>query len=237
MATSSWQLLAGTACAAVLVATVLVARRRRAQALRVTLADVDVCFIRHGNTNKAPVDFDRTLTPKGEAQAAAARAYLSQMPLLKAIAVSSPATRCVQTASIALAGQGVRTVQPAQKIYDALLQPSSEAFGRLGYAPLRSYRAEGAEMTALLDNYAIGVLDQVAELLDGVDVASDDVQQRPTLVIFGHAVYLPAVALLLAQRRGHSDAELDKVLRTNTKEACGFWVRSHGVEIMEHELA
>ena len=49
------------------------------------------------------------------------------MPLLKAIAVSSPATRCVQTASIALAGQGVRTVQPAQKIYDALLQPSSEA--------------------------------------------------------------------------------------------------------------
>ncbi len=52
-----------------------------------------------------------------------------------------------------------------------------------------------------------------------------------TLLVCGHAVYLPSMALHLAQERGLPQKALDSILDYNTEEASGFLVGS-GVELL-----
>ena len=58
---------------------------------------------------------------------------------------------------------------------------------------------------------------------------------RQTLCVFGHAVYLPSMALALAQQRGLSADNLDRVLDCNTAEASGYLVTADSVELLELE--
>lgn len=205
------------------------------------LARVNVALIRHGNTAPATPDIARRLTDKGRMQArAAAGSYvLSRLAPIAPLVICSAAGRCVETATIALGegeavegGRSAFKLVSSETLYDGTMQPDgSAAFAKLGYAPLAEYRAESATVRALLDRYADDALDEISSIASTeLPPAITGAGRRPTLCVFGHAIYLPSIALLLAQRRGIGDTAA--VLETNTAECAGYLVTEGAVELL-----
>ena len=200
------------------------------------LANYDVLFVRHGNAPSSPdlPDLKRTLSEKGKNQCEAAARYLKEMPApLASFAISSPSKRALETASIMLAGADP---QPAmveiESIYDVMLQPgASEIFQRIGYASLFAYMSDSDEMRDRLAAHgdqvigALGATVTAVAALDAVDgKAAKQDGQRQTLCVFGHAVYLGAAALRLADLRAHDGDAKQKILQVNHPEAGALWV-------------
>ena len=198
------------------------------------LANFDVAFIRHANTNKAEDDLARKLTDLGRTQcAAAASGYMSRLLAPTApFALTSPAVRCTETAKLVLAQHSpVPELEENESIYDGMLQPGAyEAFSRLGYASLFAYLSDGPTTKDLLDAHgeqvvgAMGATVTVRAALAAADHGTESVSERSTLCVFGHAVYLNAAALRLATLRAHPAACLDEIMHTSIGEACGIWV-------------
>ena len=194
-----------------------------------------VAFIRHGNTNKAPIggaDFDRQLTDLGRDQAkAAGLSYGVDLQPFHPVALCSPAPRCVETAKIFLDAVGVDEKQIEfvynQDLYDGTMQPEgSRLFKKIGYAPLRNYYEDPDEddrrvAHEVLGSYGEASLNAIEEIAydSGVSNNSDD---KSTLLFFAHAVYLPAASLCLASASGCLGGDL--CLDTNTEEAEGYLV-------------
>jgi len=205
-----------------------------------SLAAFNVAFIRHGNTGPATSDLARALTPKGRLQAAAARvSYVQQLTPIAPLVACSKASRCVDTATIALGGgdrvvggKGAFRIEVCDSIYDGSMQPgssASEAFQSLGYAPLRAYH-QLDDVRAQLEEYAATCMGEVAAVAEKCAEKLEEGDSQ-TLLVCGHAVYLPSMALHLAQERGLPQKALDSILDYNTEEASGFLVGS-GVELL-----
>lgn len=177
------------------------------------LAKVDIAFIRHANTGPSATDLARQLTDKGKAQSkAAAMGYMTRLPSpLASFVISSPAQRCLETADIVLEGSSPPEMMELQCIYDGMLQPgASETFGRLGYASLFTYLADNERSRTDLNAHgetvigSLGAAVAVRAVLDAADgTVKERNDQRQTLCVFGHAVYLAAAALRLADLRAH----------------------------------
>lgn len=194
-----------------------------------------VAFIRHGNTNKAPIggtDFDRQLTDLGRDQArAAGLSYGVDLHPFYPVALCSPAPRCVETAKIFLDAAGVAEEQIKfvynQDLYDGTMQPEgSRLFKKIGYAPLRDFYEDSDEddrrvAHEVLGSYAESSLNAIKEVAHDSEMSinSDD---KSTLLFFAHAVYLPGASLCLASASGCMGVDL--CLDTNTKEAEGYLV-------------
>lgn len=217
----------------------------------------DVLFIRHGNTAPNPIDTERILTEKGRKQCeSAAKTYMKTLPCMElaSFAVTSPAVRCIETASLVLAGSPT-PIEPVHcpAVYDALLQPgASGIFKKISYAPMSDYLAEGPEVKDILDSYAESVLSEVekivtaraeaeaeaeAELRKKIVGAVERRTSRKTLCVFGHAVYSASVAHMLATQRGLAAPSIDAILSYNMQEACGFWVGAEEAKVLVHDLA
>ena len=204
------------------------------------LANHDVAFIRHGNTAPASKDLDRRLTDKGKEQCGeAARSYMKRLPApLADYAATSPAHRCVETASMIV--PGLELVE-TECVYDGMLQPGAyEAFERIGYASLAQYLADSDEVRSLLTDHgeqvvgALGATVTVRMALAAADGGGQAAQAtgRQTLCVFGHAVYLSAAALRLADLRAHPSDAKQAILHTNVEEASGFWVGGVTSEVL-----
>ena len=192
----------------------------------VKATDVRIAYLRHGNTEPNEVDFDRMLTKKGRWQAvAAAKSYgLSLRPFLPT-ALSSEAPRAVETARIFLedAGRDVELVTD-RSLYDGTMQPEGSAvFREIGYAPLDFYLKDG-RANAVLGDYAETAAARVAATLAGFGQWS----RRRTLVVVGHAIYLPAAALFAAEALGCDQKGRSQILGCDTQEAEGYLVEPDG---------
>lgn len=208
-----------------------------------------VAFVRHGNTGKADVDYDRTLTDLGRAQsriAGASYGAAELRPYYEGAALCSSAPRCVETAQLFLeeslknepaGAAAIRNGMPELKLrpelYDGTMQPEgSRLFRSMGYAPLRAYLENPIEDDAeaarcVLGRYALDSLGAIWSVL-GADgdhpSAGSGIPQKSTLLFFAHAVYLPSAALALASAIGCGEG-IDRILDTNTREAEGYCVR------------
>ena len=192
----------------------------------VKATDVRLAYLRHGNTEPNEVDFDRTLTKQGKWQAvAAAKSYgLSLRPFLPT-ALASEAPRAVETAKLFLedAGRDVELVTD-RSLYDGTMQPEGSAvFREIGYAPLDFYLKDG-RATAVLGDYAEIAATRVAATLAGFGKCS----RRRTLVVVGHAIYLPAAALFAAEALGCDQKGRSQILGCDTQEAEGYLVEPDG---------
>ena len=217
-----------------------------------------IAFIRHGNTSPSPtgIDFERTLTDVGRAQSIAAGASYGVQdlyPYHEKMALCSPAPRCVETAELFLSaswqelkkrGSEITFQMPPLKLhpqmYDGTMQPEgSRLFRSIGYAPLRTYLdnpiQEDAEAARrVLGEYAHSCLDLLWDA-SSENSAISKVQAKndrgTTLLVFAHAIYLPAAALGFAMAIGcgndisAGNRDVDLILDTNTKEAEGYLVR------------
>ena len=199
------------------------------------LAPYDIAFIRHGNTGQAATDLARVLSEKGQQQCAkAATTYMTSFPApLAPFALTSPAQRCMETATLAL-----RTSVPTPELievptlYDGMLQPgAADAFNHLGYASLQTYLAESEECRTMLTTHGEQVMSAInavvavrTALSNGAEAASD---QRQTLCVFGHAVYLSSAALRLATLRQQPNEGTALIMQTAMNEASGVWVGTH----------
>jgi hypothetical protein len=78
----------------------------------------------------------------------------------------------------------------------------------------------------ILGTYAIACVEAM------IDTVSDPAQSNPdtvcTLMMVGHAVYLPAAALALASLVGCPSGSEKVILETNTKEAEGYLIGIEG---------
>eukprot|EP00586_Coscinodiscus_wailesii_P006104 CAMPEP_0172488416 /NCGR_PEP_ID=MMETSP1066-20121228/17927_1 /TAXON_ID=671091 /ORGANISM="Coscinodiscus wailesii, Strain CCMP2513" /LENGTH=265 /DNA_ID=CAMNT_0013255617 /DNA_START=48 /DNA_END=845 /DNA_ORIENTATION=- len=203
-------------------------------------------------------DFDRTLTPSGKNQAAKGGASYGRNVLepIHPSVLCSPAPRTVDTASLFLHGVAATAADcdelppparfelvPVRYLYDGTMQPKgSVLFQKLGYASLRTYlhnpddddrvAAEG-----VLGDYGNNALKAIAEVaterrretVDEMTAAPGGEEGVETLLLFGHAVYLPAAALAVA-RCCNVDSGVDLILDTNTKEVEGYLVDCLGDE-------
>ena len=198
-----------------------------------------IFFLRHGQTAKSEtgVDFDRYLTDIGREQSRIAGESFGKNTLLPFYpkVLVSPAPRTVETAELFLKAaigdddsyQNNMNLVPIQDLYDKTMQPAgSKLFAKIGYAPLNAYlnacdEHDRAVARDLLGKYAGATIDAIHRTLSG------DLQAAPlrssTLLVVGHAIYLPAAVLGSASVLGTSSADdLQIVLFTNTKEAEGY---------------
>ena len=209
-------------------------------AIRSALASFDVAFVRHGNTGPAASDLARALTDLGRQQCrSAAEGYVKRLAPIAPLVACSPAGRCVETATIALdegklveGGKAAFLLVTCPSIYDVMMQPnsSSEIWKKLGYSPLRAYREGGQAIIDRLESYADTCLDEIAGVAARNSGSGDG--ERRTLVVCGHAVYLPSMALALASERQLGQTAIDAILDFNTTEVSGYLIKSDSVELL-----
>lgn len=99
------------------------------------LGTVELVVLRHADAErKADRDFDRALTKKGKADAAAAGERLVRANLRPALVLSSPAPRALETARLAVAAFGADAPAIVQDpaIYDASLETLRKVLARHG---------------------------------------------------------------------------------------------------------
>lgn len=193
-------------------------------------------FVRHGEAAAAGAspagDSAQVLTQSGRAALAAQRKGwlqaegLHQWMLDEELEVpgrfvaSSPAPRCLETATALLSMRALH-IAPVPYIQDGLSAKSpafSRLWGKLGNAPLRDYLqadTEGVVMT-----FARLALRELYELLP--PASGQDCGDITTVLVFGHAVGLAAIALELAELRGI--AATDAILDARQAEATAFKV-------------
>jgi broad specificity phosphatase PhoE len=212
-----------------------------------------VTFLRHGNTAPSPTgaDVDRKLTELGRDQSRqAGRAFGATLWPYRNVLVS-PSPRTVETArlfleeaSAAMAATGASELAGSLSavdlslvsgLYDGTMQPEGSAlFRRLGYAPVRTYveaddPADRNAARRVLGEYSTFVACEIHRHMNEpmLPSAAGDIPDSPdgtTVLVVGHAIYLPAAALGVAVLCGCSKDGQDALLDTNTKEAQGYCV-------------
>jgi broad specificity phosphatase PhoE len=184
-------------------------------------------FLRHGQTGLSNgVDFDRILTDEGRSQARAAGASFGSdlKPFYSSLLVS-PAPRTMETARIFLdaADANQTELKPLPVLYNgAMLPKGSLIFRKIGYAPLQDYllhEEDAQDAQQVLGEYAHSVVEALMDIVE--QEGACEAESGCTLLVAGHAIYLPAAALGVAGLLGCDD-DLDVILSTNTKEAEGY---------------
>lgn len=187
-----------------------------------------ICFLRHGKTAKAKdgVDFNRLLTDEGRQQSKEAGvSFGNNLKPFYPLTLVSPAPRTMETADIFLQAAGAKestTLSSDQRIYDGTIQPNgSELFQKLAYATLRDYLdctdiTDRQDARVVLGAYAHTI---VKALIHAIDLPSPPVEEDSTLMIVGHAIYLPAAALGVASLIGCDEQSTELLLSTSTQEA------------------
>ncbi|EER01702.1 hypothetical protein Pmar_PMAR008166 [Perkinsus marinus ATCC 50983] len=192
-------------------------------------------FIRHSKSPRPAdpspeADQKRVLGEEGRLLATKARSnyfveFMDDAPKPVAF-VSSPAARCLQTADAMLGGKGEfegdkkdnrATIEDTEfilcpYIWEGVVQAEDfdGLFKKIGYAPLKEYR-KTPESKAIVDNYGEVAVGKICEILP---------EETETVVVFGHAMGLAAMALQLV---GGSCQELEDLVQG---EACGLTVRN-----------
>mmetsp|Transcript_16842 Transcript_16842/g.24651 ORF Transcript_16842/g.24651 Transcript_16842/m.24651 type:complete len:275 (+) Transcript_16842:179-1003(+) len=164
----------------------------------------------------------------------------------------SPAPRCVSTANIfidaalndgdtllfsqskvgntddlqAEASSPVLALIPS--LYDGTMQPEgSRIFKKHGYAPIREYLEDPdvedrKVANDILGAYGRDALESMITTLVESNTSTLDNNLGRTLLVIGHAIYLPAAALCLAYVCECDAKGEELILSTNTREAEGY---------------
>lgn len=191
-----------------------------------------VAFLRHGNAPSLEgggggTDFDRQLSELGKAQAkSSGETFGRELSPYQVLASNSP--RTVDTARIFLdaAGATSTTVRPEPILYDGTMQPGgSDLFLRIGYSSLRTYvynpdKQDRSLARRLVGGYAGEVINRMLK----VALESSPEERNSTLLMVGHALYLPAATLGVATTAGCSQEDQDLILDDQTQEAEGYLV-------------
>lgn len=183
-------------------------------------------------------DLTRALTPKGEEQAAAAKAGWFDQLNVRAV-ICSEATRAISTKEIMTAGKfpkggagslTLHTLHPAR----SGTPDCEKMFDKLGYGTLNTYYAdtsvEGCEGKGkpIFRNYMNKVTTELDVLIKG-GMASFG-KEGDTVAVFGHAVFLNAVAVAVAEAMGIPEAEA-KVSCLELGEAQGIMVDGGALDV------
>lgn len=197
-----------------------------------------IAFLRHGNAPGAPslADFDRQLSELGKEQTIASGAsFGSELPLYSTL-IASPSPRTIDTAHLFLKAANVtdKVVLGVPVLYDGTMQPGGNAlFKKIGYVSLREYidckndKSDRKLARSLFGMYAHDVMGAMMKVLEqeraegSVSSAKDS---KSTLLVVGHALYLPSVALGVASLAGCRKADEVLILDNITNEAEGYLV-------------
>ena len=173
-------------------------------------------------------DLTRGLTPKGEEQATAARAWFDNHAVRAVIA--SEATRATATLEIMTAGKfpkggagylTLHTLHPAR----SGTPDCEKMFDTLGYGTLNTYYAnttvEGLEGKGkeVFRNYMNKVTGELYDLI--LQGKANFPSGGDTIAVFGHAVFLNAVAVAVSEAMGIPQSE-DLVAAIELGEAQGI---------------
>ncbi|KAJ1447403.1 hypothetical protein M885DRAFT_542872 [Pelagophyceae sp. CCMP2097] len=205
-----------------------------------------VLFVRHaasaplhaGAAKRASAPHDwkqddqmRVLTPKGLDQCAAAAPWFAKFQVRAML--SSPARRASETA-VRMAA----LIETSEAKHDALylrMVPGAhpagmsatceDLFDSLGYGPLRGFFAaqDGNGEQAFM-SYA----DDVCSELAGALVACGDDGSTDTIAVFGHAVFLNAIAYKCAQAFHASNEAKEILLDMDLEETQGILISVEG---------
>ena len=171
-------------------------------------------------------DLTRALTDKGEEQAVAARGYLGAHELR--CVICSEAVRATRTQEIMTEGK----LTSGQHLTLHTLHPSrsgtpdcEKMFDKLGYGTLNMYYAD-ASVPGLEGQgkpvFRVYMNKVTGELFDLICKGLVDLPRTgDTVAIFGHAVFLNAVAVAVAEAQGIEQAEV-KVAELELGEAQGI---------------
>lgn len=201
-----------------------------------------VAFLRHGNAPSLQdgIDFDRQLTELGKDQARHSGISFGRnlAPYYESVLVS-PSPRTVDTAHLFLdAAAAIQDTQIHREpiLYDGTMQPGGSAlFKKIGYVTLREYIDNSNEQDRDLSRLLVGgythdVLHIMMKTILSKDTKSITSNsrirppQQSTLLMVGHALYLPAVTLGLASLAGCDQVDQDLILDDKTNEAEGYQV-------------
>jgi broad specificity phosphatase PhoE len=193
-----------------------------------------IAFLRHGNAPsvEGAVDFDRLLTEKGREQAEeAGRSFGKRLKPFFPLVLVSSSPRTVSTAQNFLeAADAVNsaTIRKEAILYDGTMQPGGSAlFRRIGYTALRDYinsnnEEDRALSRRLVGGYAHNVMQTMMTVVQ--ETQPPHPAGQSTMLIVGHALYLPAVVLGVASMAGCSQKDQDLILDDKVQEAQGYLV-------------
>jgi len=89
------------------------------------------------------------------------------------------------------------------------------AFAQKGNASLQVFYASSEEdVKAAFETYALHVLLEMLSITEARLLADQDERFACQVAIFGHAVYLQAIALVVAEIQLHAQADKDVILNT-----------------------
>lgn len=173
-------------------------------------------------------DLTRGLTDKGETQAVASKAWLDKHDLRAVIC--SEAVRATATMAIMTGGRFPKDAPGSLTLHT--LHPSrsgtpecEKMFDKLGYGTLRTYfedtTVEGCEGRgkAIFRNYMSKVTGELHDLIGAGMAKFGDTGD--TVAVFGHAVFLNAVAVAVGEAMGIDKAE-EQVAEFELGEAQGI---------------
>lgn len=202
-----------------------------------------VLFVRHASSaplrNGAPSRKDaphdwkhddqmRILTPKGVDQCDAAAAWFNKLPLRALL--SSPARRASETA-MRMAARYETSESKADTLYLRMVEGVHPAgmsetcevlFEDMGYGPLRKFFEVPQGMDAFMA-YGDTVCAELANALGGCTDGNGT-----CVAVFGHAVFLNAIAFKVAQAAGASDEVKDILLDMDLGETQGIHIHLDG---------
>lgn len=190
-------------------------------------------FVRHANAaplpGTAPARKDqphhwkredqlRVLTPKGQEQCRVAATWFSTVPVRGFL--SSPARRATETAVGMSAASETLAIRMVEGIHPAGMSESCETlFDVMGYGPLRKFfDVEGGEMA--FREYGHIACMQIGQELAAVADGGD--RSKTCVAIFGHAVFLNAIALEVAVAAKCSNETVASLLDMDLGETQGI---------------
>eukprot|EP01047_Picozoa_sp_COSAG01_P011313 COSAG01_NODE_495_length_16308_cov_92.317088_3_plen_437_part_00 len=195
----------------------------------------------------SPGDLERALTGRGRQQCALARdSWMSGVQ--PCLAITSQAARTAETLALTLPQLEPARVRVLAQLHPSRCGPDCAAMlGALGPGgPLRRYRADtslGIDGVSAFHNYGVDVCGgsgQQANLHSLLTTAARLGRDGggDTVVIFGHAVLLVAVAVAVARAMGCSAAVVEQLLDCELGECEGIALTCqqppHGHSFVEH---
>eukprot|EP00929_Paragymnodinium_shiwhaense_P088457 TRINITY_DN4876_c1_g1_i1.p1 TRINITY_DN4876_c1_g1~~TRINITY_DN4876_c1_g1_i1.p1 ORF type:complete len:461 (+),score=67.37 TRINITY_DN4876_c1_g1_i1:79-1461(+) len=196
-------------------------------------------FVRHANAAPLPGttpervaephhwkrdDQMRLLTQRGHEQCAAASAWFHGLPVR--CLLSSPARRASDTAALMAAGSDSATLSlhMVEGIHPAGMSETCEAmFEKHGYGPLRKFfEMEGGALA--FGDYAKDVCEQLAASLPSAVGTPGEGAGGTCVAVFGHAVFLNAIAFQVARAAGCSTETEGSLLDMDLGETQGILV-------------
>jgi len=166
----------------------------------------------------------RPITEKGKEQCEAARGWFVSTGLNRGAAlVASGARRAVETLQLMgeqrEGGQAEISIVMCTSLHPAGIAPKmEELFDTIGYGALQKYHDAPDGATAAAD-YAELVCAELADVLRPLGPAAGDID---TVSIFGHAVFLNAVARNCAYWLRVSEADMTRLMSIDLGETEGF---------------